>query len=169
MSRKSVEAAQTWKRAWEVTRATHRLLDPSEFNRLRKQETLRAFVKQWLQDNTTPSSNTRNVVFVRDANGFCEEHVVHWRTDTLRTMFLRCKLAAIESIGQVFEFSYFYRLIPEYVDKRKKQEGLCPKHYTGTSESARSGGGRSPLPFSVPHFHPGCTQVTNSCIQDFRC
>ena len=106
--------------------------------RARKQATLVSFIRKWIYDHTTPSSNTKNTIqFTDPATGLTEDHVIHWRTETINTMFMRCKLEAAVQLRQVFEFSFFYKLIPAYVRPRKKQDGLCPIHHTGKLGQSR--------------------------------
>lgn len=87
-------------------------------------------VRSWIINNTTPSSNTMNVIRVRE-RGLIYDHVVHWRTDTLQDMFDSCILALFPELGVAFSKSFFFRCIPAYVKLKRRQDGLCPYHHTG--------------------------------------
>lgn len=96
------------------------------------------FVTDWIRDNTTPSSNTKNVVSIVEKVPEEEvtnksEHVIHWRTESIRSMFERCKLEVIEKFGEEMSQSYFYSCIPPFVRLKTHQDGLCPIHHTGIS------------------------------------
>lgn len=100
--------------------------------RQRTRSTLRAFVQQWVHDNTTPSSNTRNVVVYKRKREL-QQHVIHWRTDTLSVLYSRFSREAYQKLHLGFKPSFFYNCIPFYVRLKYRQDGLCPLHYTGIS------------------------------------
>lgn len=89
-------------------------------------------MQQWILDNTTASSNSKNVTSVKLQDGTRGgEHVIHWRTETIQKMWQRCKMEVEDKYGMSVSKSYFYKCIPSYVRPKKKQEGLCPIHFTG--------------------------------------
>lgn len=124
--RKAVARRAGWER--DLQEPT---LAPSQLSRSRAAPAKVAFVQQWILDHTTPSSNTRNVVKYTDPEGNELNHVIHWRTETISTMYLRCKLEYAVKEHDVFSRSFFLKQIPSFVKCRKKQDGLCPIHYTG--------------------------------------
>jgi hypothetical protein len=106
------------------------LCDPSDLSRNLKESRLLEFIKRWIDDHTTPSSNTKNTVKVVE-DGATSHHVIHWRTETISDLFHRCKIEAASKLGLVFNRSYFHNCIPSYVRSKKRQDGLCPIHHTG--------------------------------------
>lgn len=120
---------------------------------------LQQFVYKWVHDYTTPLSNTQNVVKV-NKNGCRFDHVIYWHTDTIDTLYVHllppssysplpssssiscplpfliylryvlCRLEAVKTLGQTFQWSFFLTCIPQYVRLKQKQDGLCPLHFT---------------------------------------
>lgn len=113
-----------------ATLSTDVLVKRSTRSRNGKPLQLAQFVRHWIITNTTPSSNSQNVVRVRE-HDLVYDHVKHWRTESLHSMYLRCRRAAHGRLGMVFKFNFFYKQIPSFVRLKKKQDGLCPLHYTG--------------------------------------
>lgn len=90
------------------------------------------FVRNWILSHTTASSNSKKVVKVKE-KGVTYNHVVHWKTDTYRHMYTRCRLAAKAHFKHQFEdfkFTYFYRQVPSFVRQKDPQDGLCPYYHT---------------------------------------
>lgn len=112
----------------------HRIFSKQKRTRAVKSLQLRQFVKKWIKNNTTPSSNTKNVIKYKK-NNTVQEHVVHWRTETFAVMYKRCRAAAATRFGVAGNFgsTFFFKQFPPYVKMRKKQDGLCPLHHTGIS------------------------------------
>lgn len=92
---------------------------------------IRNFVSQWIHDHTTPSSNSRNVIHFKQ-NDQVITHVIHWRTDTIAVLYARCRRVVFSKFCQTISKSMFFTCIPPYVRLKRKQDGLCPVHYTAT-------------------------------------
>lgn len=119
--RKVVRRAQQFTEDWNVGVATS--IAPKTVRKLRSQENLRKWVRKWVHDHTTPSSNTRNVVRVKES-GILYDHVIHWRTEGITAMFRQCKLEALQKINKSFEKSFFAKCVPSYVRLKRKQDGM---------------------------------------------
>lgn len=123
--------------------------------RVKRRTETRHLVQQWIHDYTTPSSNTRNVV-MRKHKGTIEEHVVHWRTETLAFMYDKCKKYIFQKTGRVFFKSFFISCMPFYIRLKRRQDGLCPAHYTGIALAKELGRKRSV-------WHKNCTCTCDFC------
>lgn len=121
------------------------------------------FVTDWIKDHTTPSSNTKNIVSIKEKDEDGEEqktdHVVHWRTDSIPSMFERCKLEVQERFGESMSQSFFYACIPPFVRMKKHQDGLCPIHHTGLSMEKE-------LTRIRARWHTNCTCSCLFCRED---
>lgn len=125
------------------------LLQRSKITKVKLAHGVPSFVKQWIKDNTTPSSNTRNVVNYYVDGMLCPwsvatlflcspctagkpagKHVKHWRTEKISELFERCKLEVSAKFHVGFSSAFFYKCIPKFVRLKKFQTGLCPRHYT---------------------------------------
>lgn len=97
----------------------------------RKSVELPKFICDWIAENCTPSSNTKETKWIVE-DGEQKQQQTYWRTETVEKLFERCKLAVADKFnGETFKLSYFYKCIPKFVRKKKRQEGLCPQHHTG--------------------------------------
>lgn len=89
---------------------------------------LKAYIRKWCHDHSTPSSNTREVVRISE-NGVTYDHVIHWRTDTITNLYTRCNLDAQRELHQTFSRAFFFTSMPSYIRLKRQQDGLCPLHH----------------------------------------
>jgi hypothetical protein len=115
--------------------------------KINTREDLKKFVKKWVHDNTTPSSNTHNVIHSAE-RGITFDHVVHWYvlqvsdqiertnlcircTETITALYDCCLLEAVKKDFQFFSCTFFFSCLPFYVHCKLQQDGFCPYHHTG--------------------------------------
>jgi hypothetical protein len=156
--RKLLDKAVILRRNWRSNFS--KSLQPTSIKRSKFDKRLTGAVKEWIIQNTTPSSNTRNVINFRDDNGNKVKQVTHWRTSSLNKMYERCKLEVPSQLGKddlSFSKSYFYNNIPPYVRMKRHQEGLCPMHSTGHAYHKEMLRKRD-------QWHDKCTCKCNFCL-----
>ena len=73
-------------------------------------------------------SNSNKVV-KKKIDGEWEYHVIHWKTDTIKSMYERCCLQY--PIVANCKVKYFAKFIPWYVRNKPNYSGLCWKHDLG--------------------------------------
>lgn len=111
-----------------------------------------------MEDHTQPSSNSRNVVCVAE-HGIVYDHVIHWRDDTLSSLWKRCLSDSIRDNERAMSRTFFIRCVPSFVRLRKKQDGLCPVHYTAHAMIKECGRKRAV-------WHRFCTCNCAFCADD---
>jgi hypothetical protein len=100
-----------------------------------------------VHDNTTPSSNTHNVIHSVERR-ITFDHVVHWyvlqvsnqikrtnlcikHTETITALYDHCLLEAVKKDFQFFSRTFFFSCLPFYMRCKLQQDGLCPYHHIG--------------------------------------
>lgn len=82
-------------------------------------------VKEFIQNNITPSSSEKNVR-TKKHKGNVETEVKHWRTETIEELYDHY-IAENEEENSL-SFSAFYSRIPWFVHLKPKRTGLCSYH-----------------------------------------
>lgn len=72
VNRKIVQAARRYREEFEGDSKAAKTV-----RRINTKKDLKKFIKKWVHDNTTPSSNTRNVIHSAEG-GITFDHVIHW-------------------------------------------------------------------------------------------
>ena len=123
-----------------------KLCQPSRIIKRRVDDCVPAYVTQWIKDNTTPSSNSRNVVNYR-GDGMLMHYIIapitklHTRRATHPTCHTLAHSVTPDHVwsmqtggGEEIQCrlweTYFLSLVPKFVRLKKVQDGLCPRHYT---------------------------------------
>ena len=73
-------------------------------------------------------SNSNKVV-KKKIDGEWEYHVIHWKTDTIKSMYERCCIQY--PLVANCKVKYFAKFIPWYVRNKPNYSGLCWKHDLG--------------------------------------
>lgn len=118
--------AKRRKLSWLSQEEYSPLVQKVQITRSKKIPELKAEVVEWILNNTRPTSNSKNIVKWVDKNKEKHQHAVYWRDKTIQEMFESCKLSIAH--GEELHKTYFYNLIPKFIKKAKKKDGLCPYH-----------------------------------------
>jgi hypothetical protein len=173
---RSIRKAKQQKAAWNAAPGYTKIVKKVSITRSKKPVNFNQEVKQWIIDNTRPSSNSKNVIKWKGPNKQKEEHIVQWRDESIQKQFETCKLSI--GHGDLLHKTYFYQCIPKYIKKTKPKEGLCPYHMNANKihrEVARlrkrwhfiSG---NPCPCKCDFCSPtGCNHGKNPLGKDNKC